>query len=161
MVKLYKKVDELLFYSECWYNDTKAITHFGVVGSIGKTKQFPCNDYINFEEAFIKKYKKQGYAAIDIDHMFTICVELDYTALEIKDAVIGGLNEILGWRGLGQVDGYDVDATSKLFKQKKITIYCCVVDFTIAYAQIDKYIRKTVCSKCSIYLQDRGTVHSS
>lgn len=155
MVKLYKKVDELLFYSECWYNGTKAITHFGVVGSSGKTKQFLCSDYINFEEAFIKKYKKQGYTTIDTDHMFTICIELDYTVLEIKDTVIEGLNELLGWLGLGQVDGYDVDVISKLFKQKKVTIYCCVVDSTIAYTHIENYIKKTVCSKYTIYLDNK------
>lgn len=43
MVKLYKRIQEKIFYKECWQHGDIAIVHRGVVGNEGITEEHPCD----------------------------------------------------------------------------------------------------------------------
>ena len=72
MVKLYKRIQEKIFYKECWQHGDIAIVHRGVVGNEGITEEHPCDNFEKFESDFIKQYKHQGYATIPNNEQLTI-----------------------------------------------------------------------------------------
>ncbi|MEG1404976.1 MAG: hypothetical protein RSC52_05665, partial [Oscillospiraceae bacterium] len=111
MVKLYKRIDDNLFYAECWASGDTAVTHYGIVGNNGKSKNEPCADegYPQFEASFAAKHQKQGYVLCEAMPQYTVVFQLEIKniemAMQVKDSLTDELNNALGWAGVGHVDG--------------------------------------------------------
>lgn len=158
MVKLYKRIDDHLFYAECWVSGDTAVTHWGIVGNNGKTKNVSCMDgeCLQFEAAFVKKYQKQGYVLREEIPQYKVILQLEIknieTSMQIKDNLTNTLNDKLGWVGLGHVDGYDVDVEKPLFRKRYLRIFCVVVDLETAKSVIKSVAEKTQDIKYSILI---------
>lgn len=140
MIKLYKRIQDKIFYKECWHTGSTAIVHRGVVGNEGMCEEHPCDDFESFECEFKKKYQRQGYAPLPDSEWIVMALHLKTRDLEmvqaLKERISKELNERLGWLGLGHVDGYDVDAKRNILGYFNFNIFCVVVDEEIARKEL-------------------------
>lgn len=154
MVKLYKRIQEKIFYKECWQHGDIAIVHRGVVGNEGITEEHPCDNFEKFESDFIKQYKHQGYATIPNNEQYLVTIQLKVRSaqagIELKNQVTEALNEKLGWLGLGCVDGFDIDIKKSILGYYNLEIYCVVVDSDKACNEIKKLMPCAVISDYTI-----------
>jgi len=146
MLKLYKLVNNELNYWETWDNDEKsAIIHWGIVGQRGQIKQVKSEFFSNFHKVVQKEIDekfKEGYAEFDDDNVtfLEIVYKIDGFGTE-KDLdkchkLEQRLNELLGWTGLGHVDGSSIGSGT-------MEVGCIVVDFEIAKEIIVKDLINT------------------
>ncbi len=63
----------------------------------------------------------------------------------LKDRVTDVLNDDLGWKGLGIVDGFDIGQTANPNKQFALNIFCVVVDEEIGIKVIKSALRNNNC----------------
>ncbi|MDR2410745.1 MAG: hypothetical protein LBE13_21905 [Bacteroidales bacterium] len=136
---MYKKKGDKILYAECWNNNGILFEHLGIIGDKGETIKSKCKNERKAYKSFIKKYMAQGYNEIKHEEMFWIVLQwpMDENCgnlLKLKDIVVGTLNEELGWRGLGEIDGYDIGEQIRPDKYKKevLNIFCYVVDISTA-----------------------------
>ena len=132
MVKLYKRIQNKLFYKECWQRGAVAVVHRGVVGNEGITEEHPCENFEKFVSEFMRQYQRQGYAPIPSKEQYLVTIQIKVRSIqagiELKDQITNNLNERLGWLGLGCVDGFDIDAKKSISGFYNLGIYCVVVN---------------------------------
>lgn len=150
MLKLYKIIDSKLHYWETWDNDEKTATvHWGIVGNRGQDKKVPLG--------FIgrKKIQKEidakvsdGYREIDLVDMFSLEIEFLVDGfgtskdLDKRYELAERLNNLLGWTGLGHVDGGSIGSGT-------MEVGCLVVDFDLAKKIIEHDLKNTKFSNYS------------
>lgn len=150
MLKLYKnESNQTLSYAEYWITNETAVIHTGKAGKIGTIEEVPVSDASEFENSFIKKYSAEGYYKIPEQECFWIVVQFPVKSLTgnkrdswLKDKVCEVLDEELGWKGLGHVDGFDIGLTMNPKKQFALNIYCIAVDEVLGIAAIKRALRE-------------------
>jgi len=146
MIKLYKKINDKLHYWETWDKDNKtAVVHWGIVGEIGEDKEVRGGLFSNFRKIVQKEIDEkleEGYAEFD-DESYAF-LEIEYKIegfgteadLDKRHRLEGALNELLGWTGLGHVDGGSIGSGT-------MEAGCMVVDFDIAKEIIEHNLKDT------------------
>lgn len=146
MIKLYKLIESKLHYWETWDKDSKtAIIHWGVVGQRGQDREVKGGLFSNFRSAVQKEINeilKEGYEEFDEGNM--IFLEIEYLIdgfgteedLDKRHRLEERLNELLGWTGLGHVDGGSIGSGT-------MEAGCVVVDFDIAKEIIQEDLKDT------------------
>lgn len=146
MLKLYKLIDNQLHYWETWDKDDKeAIVHWGIVGQRGQSKEVKSGHFSNFKTTVQKELDgkiEEGYAELDEDKVafLEIAYKIDGFGteqdLDKRHMLEDRLEEILGWTGLGEVDGGSIGSGT-------MEVGCSVVDFDIAKKVIEQYLKDT------------------
>jgi len=146
MLKLYKVIDNQLYYWETWEQDSKtAVVHWGIVGQRGQNKEIKGGLFSSFEKVVQKEIDdkvKEGFAEFDEDNMTFLEVEYKIEGfgsekdLDKRHKLEQRLNELLGWTGLGHVDGGSIGSGS-------MEAGCIVVDFEVAKKVIENDLKNT------------------
>lgn len=146
MLKLYKLTDNQLHYWETWEKDEKtAIVHWGIVGQRGQDKEFKSGLFSNFRKTVQKEIDnklKEGYSEFNEDNLAILEIEYKIDGfgtdqdLDKRHNLEEHLNELLGWTGLGNVDGGSIGSGS-------MEVGCRVVDFEIAKKVIEDNLKGT------------------
>jgi hypothetical protein len=160
MIKLYKLIDNKLNYWETWDNDDKsAIVHWGVVGQRGQDKKVKGGLFSNFRNVVQKEINerlKEGYAEFEEDSL--VFLEVEYVIdgfgteedLDKRHRLEERLNELLGWTGLGHVDGGSIGSGT-------MEAGCVVVEFDMAKRAIEEDLKDTESSNYSrIFKMNEG-----
>lgn len=146
MIKLYKTIGSELHYWETWdKNDTSAIIHWGIVGQTGENKEIKSGFFSSIEnklKKMINEKTSEGY--LEFNEKQPVNLEIEYAIegfgthedLEKRHKLEEKLNEILGWTGLGHVDGGSIGSGT-------MEIGCLVVDFDIAKKVIEEKLKDT------------------
>ena len=141
MLKLYKTVDHKMHYWEVWNNDNETATvHWGIVGDRGDDKNIS-NKLATIQKEIDEKLA-DGYREFDENKIS--CLEIEFaidgfgTAKDLKkrDRLEARLNELLGWTGLGHVDGGSIGSGT-------MELACMVVDFEMAKKVIEQDLKNT------------------
>lgn len=170
MLRLYKKDEQgKLDYAEYWIYEGKATVHYGKVGEIGQVEEI--EDDFNteeekamFREFFIKKFSSQGFEEIDEDAKYFVVIQYPLKSFSgtkrdrwLKDKVTSILDEELGWKGLGFVDGFDIGVMLNKDRDKfALNIFCIVVDEEIAIDTIKNVLKKNKCDYEKIKIATRS-----
>ena len=146
MLKLYKLIDNELNYWETWDKDEKtAIIHWGIVGQRGKDKEVKSGLFSNFRKTVQKEIDEmiaEGYTEFDEDNVAFLEVEYKIDGfgtdqdLDKRHKLEDRLNELLGWTGLGHVDGGSIGSGT-------MEAGCIVVDFDVAKKVIENDLKNT------------------
>lgn len=146
MIKLYKRIDHQLHYWETWEHSKRAaIIHWGIIGQRGQTKLIKNGIFSGVREKVQKEINKKtaaGYAAFADDKMISLEVEYGVNGfgteaeLDKRHRLEDRLDELLGWTGLGHVNGGSIGSGT-------MEAGCCVVDFDIAKAVIESDLKNT------------------
>ena len=146
MLKLYKQIDSKLHYWETWdTDDNSAIVHWGIVGDTGEQKEVKSGLLSSFKKAVQKEIDqklKEGYTEFHDDKVFFLEVEYEIDGfgteenLDKRHRLEERLNELLGWTGLGHVDGGSIGSGT-------MEAGCVVVDFEIAKRVIEHDLKAT------------------
>ncbi|OJW72322.1 MAG: hypothetical protein BGO59_14350 [Spirosoma sp. 48-14] len=146
MLKLYKLIDNQLYYWETWDKDEKtAIVHWGIVGQRGQDKEVKGGLFSNFRKTVqteIDEKLKEGYAEFNEDNIAFLEVEYKIDGfgtdqdLDKRHKLEEHLNELLGWTGLGHVDGGSIGSGT-------MEAGCMVVNFEIAKKLIEDNLKGT------------------
>jgi len=141
MLKLYRTVDNKIHYWEVWDNDgTTATIHWGVVGERGDDKKV--SNILATIQKKINEKIADGYHELDEDKIRFLEIEFAVDGfgtpndLKKRDRLEARLNELLGWTGLGHVDGGSIGSGT-------MELGCVVVDFEIAKKVIEKNLKNT------------------
>lgn len=146
MLKLYKRIDNQLHYWETWDKDDKTgVMHWGIVGQTGEDKEIKSGLFSNFRKTIQKEIDlklTEGYVEFDEDQISFLEVEYIIEGfgteqdLEKRHRLEDKLNDILGWTGLGEVDGGSIGSGT-------MEVGCMVVDFNIAKKVIEDKLKDT------------------
>ena len=146
MLKLYKLTDNQLYYWETWDKDEKtAIVHWGIVGQRGQDNEIKDELLSNFRKTVQKEIDEklnEGYAEFDEEKVSFLEVEYKINGfgteqdLDKRYRLQGKLDEILGWTGLGNIDGGGIGSGT-------MGACCIVVDFEIAKKVIEEKLKDT------------------
>ncbi|WP_211243849.1 hypothetical protein [Runella limosa] len=146
MHKLYKLIGNQLHYWETWDKDEKtAIVHWGIVGQRGQSKEIKSQLFSNFRKAVqkeIDKKLKEGYAEFDEEKIAYLEIEYKIDGfgteqdLDKRHRLEESLNELLGWTGLGHVDGGSIGSGT-------MEVGCVVVDLVVAKKVIEDNLKGT------------------
>ena len=152
MLKLYKQINNEFHYWETWENDkTTAIVHWGIVGQRGLDKKVKSGRFSSFRETIQKEIdekQKDDYSVFEEDKMRFLSVEYsieDFGTdkdIEKRHRLEDYLNELLGWTGLGHVDGGSIGSGT-------MEVGCMVVDFDIAKKVVENNLKDTEFSNYS------------
>lgn len=146
MLKLFKTIEGQLHYWETWDTDEQTvIVHWGVVGETGYRSEVKSAPFSNFRKTVrkeINQKKREGYEEFDEDNLAFL--EIEYKTegfgteedLRKRYRLEEHLDELLGWTGLGQVDGSSIGSGS-------MEVGCVVVDFDIAKSVIEQELKGT------------------
>lgn len=145
MLKLYKRIDNILYYHEAWKDDSTVIEHFGVVGEQGEIREH-CVSAGKSSRAMIKEIlapaRALGYKPISDDDHEILIVEYPVNGfgtdadLDKRVELEDKLNDSLGWTGLGYCDGGSIGSGT-------MEAACFVVDFSIAKRVLEEELRGT------------------
>ncbi|MFD2967749.1 WGR domain-containing protein [Sphingobacterium bambusae] len=115
MLKLYKRIDNQLYYWETWdKNEKSAIVHWGIVGQTGQNREVKSGLFSDFRKAVQKEIDeklKEGYAEFDEDNYAFLDIEYKVDGfgtekdLDKRHRLEEKMDEVLGWTGLGHTDG--------------------------------------------------------
>ncbi len=147
MIKLYKKIDGILNYWECWDNEgnKSAMIHWGVVGNEGQSKVIKSGIFSKFRDKIqseIDHLISEGYKEIPFEEHCTLLIEYEVYGMgnkqdvEKRHALEDRMQETLGWTGLGNCDGGSIGSGT-------MEICCFVVDFEIAKKAIESDLKGT------------------
>ena len=146
MFKLYKLIDNQLHYWESWDKDEKtAIVHWGIVGHRGQDKEVASGLFSNFRKTVQKELAeklKEGYTEFDEEKLAFLEVEYKIDGfgteqdVDKRHTLEEHLNELLGWNGLGHVDGGSIGSGT-------MEVGCMVVDFETAKKVIEDNLKGT------------------
>jgi len=151
MLKLYKKEpDGSLSYAEYWIDRDEVVLHFGKVGELGEKEVKSLNSESEYREEFMKLYTSKGYDEVLEQDYYWVIIQYPIKEkfgnkkdFELIDKVSAVLNEELGWKGLGEVDGNDIGLTSNPTKEQfALNIFCIVVDEQQGISVIQKILKK-------------------
>lgn len=144
MLKLYKEIDGQLHYWETWDKGGKtAVVHWGIVGQQGDTKKIKSIPNLSLKETVqleIEARTKEGYEVFDRGKMVDLEVEYkidDFGSKEDLDKrhrLESYLDNVLGWTGLGHVDGGSIGSGT-------MEVGCVVVDFDIAKNVLENVLK--------------------
>jgi len=146
MLKLYKRIDNELFYWETWDKDNKTgIVHWGKVGEKGNDKEVKSGLFSSFRKEIQKEINKvlsEGYQEIDIEEHHTLLIEYKVDDmgtpedLNKRTRLQNRMDGTLGWTGLGHCDGGSIGSGT-------MEVCCYVVDFEIAKRVIEQDLKDT------------------
>lgn len=146
VLKLYKNINNTLHYWETWdTDDGSAMIHWGIVGETGEDKEVKSTLFSNYKkivEKEINQKMKEGYAEVEAEDMDYFVVEYAVDGfgteddLAKRDRLEEKLNELLGWTGLGHIDGASIGTGT-------MEVDGATVDFAIAKAVIEKDLKDT------------------
>ncbi|MBI5915485.1 MAG: hypothetical protein HY842_08915 [Bacteroidetes bacterium] len=146
MLKLYKLIDNQFHYWETWDEDANsAIVHWGVVGQTGFNKVIKSetlSDFTKVVQAEIDEKLKEGYKEFDEANMASLEIEYKIDGfgtdqdLDKRHKLEERLNELLGWTGLGELDGGSIGSGA-------MEAGFTVVDFDIAQKVIEQDLKNT------------------
>ncbi len=148
LTKLYRRNLRCMEYAECWINGKRFVEHYGVVGKKGVTKETGLTDPKKQTKDFVSRYAAQGYAPLRIEDQYWLVVQFPVETqpklqdTDMIDKLKFGINNHIGWLGLGIVDGYD-SGQSECGKIV-VNIFCVVVDENIALDCLKKFLPKIV-----------------
>ena len=144
MLKTYKRDDRgRLLFREAWATSPgEAVVHTGTVGRRGKSEQRVVTEGQEaFLAAFERDARSRGFAPIPRADQLWLVVQFPLRSKmgNKRDAWLlekGSeyLNNELGWRGLGHVDGHDRG-------NHKLNIFCVVVDAPLAVTAAKSCLR--------------------
>ncbi|MBP1994415.1 hypothetical protein [Paenibacillus eucommiae] len=151
MIKLYKKEkgkeqdQRTILYFEAWLepDNRRAVIHSGVSGRNGKTEYAEWDgqmEEVELLETLLKKARAGGYVEIPAEHHDTVIVQYKIKGkgskadLVKRQRVERMLDQVLGWKGLGHVDGGDIG-------NKTMNIFCIVVDGALAAATVKNALK--------------------
>jgi predicted DNA-binding WGR domain protein len=132
-------------YCEAWVHGSKVVRHWGQLGERGESLVLPRRPEFSEEEDIarvLQPWRKRGYTAIDqadlslVDVVYRIVGFGTPQDLEKRHALQDRLSELLGWTGLGDVDGGGTG--SGLMEAT-----CVVVDIDVAKQVIEANLRGT------------------
>jgi hypothetical protein len=160
MLKLYKRIDNEIFYWETWDKDPKTgIIHWGKVGEKGDDKEIKSGFFSNFRKEIQKEINKtlsEGFQEIDIDEHYTLLIEYKVDGmgtpedLKKRTRLQSRMDGTLGWTGLGHCDGGSTGSGT-------MEVCCFVVDFEIAKNIIEQNLKGTEFGDYSrIYDENEG-----
>lgn len=144
MIKLYKTIDNELHYWETWDNENNSATiHWGKVGLKGEIKTLKSGLFSNFRKVVQKEIDKkinEGY--IQFEDMNLTFIEIIYPIVDMgseddlnkRHSLENRMNELLGWTGLGNVDGGSIGSGT-------MEVGCEVVDYEIAKKVIQQDLK--------------------
>lgn len=146
MLTLYKHIDNQLHYWETWEkDDNHGIIHWGIVGQKGQKKEIMGGWFSNFHKKVQKEMDekiKEGYSEFDEDKIAFLEIEYKIEGfgtnedLDKRHRLEDYLDELLGWTGLGHVDGGSIGSNT-------MEVGCMVVDFEIAKKIIEDNLKGT------------------
>lgn len=142
MRKLYKEEGGRLLYREAWVEGGEGIVHHGAVGKRGKSERHELTgSEKSFLSSFTREAKSAGYSLIPAKETFWLVVQFPMKSKMgakrdrwLKETVSEHLNDELGWKGLGHVDGHDIG-------NFKLNVFCVVVDAELAVAAAKSRLR--------------------
>lgn len=140
--KRYRRQDGQLFYWEAWLDESGVVEHRGVCGSLGVTEQLLARDPFAVLDERCRLAEASGYRPIPISAHKTIRVHLQASnndvraLLDRRHALEDWLNELLGWRGLGECDGGETDGVTA-------TAFCLSVDGRLGKSIIAEALAKS------------------
>jgi hypothetical protein len=162
MLKLYKKIDNELHYWETWDKDERTgIVHWGIVGQLGLDKEVKSRILSSFSksiQAEISQKLSEGYTEFEEDNLHSL--EIEYIIegfgtdedLAKRHRLEEKMDSILGWTGLGHVDGGSIGSGT-------MEVGCIVVDFNLAKQILEENLKNTEFSNYSrIYTMDEEGV---
>jgi hypothetical protein len=145
MLKLYKRIKQVLHYHEAWADGARITEHWGKVGERGEAAARRRNKKLSEEKDLKRVLSKplaEGFEPIDIDDHATLMIEYAIEGmgntddLDKRHALEDRMNETLGWTGLGHCDGGSIGSGT-------MEVYCFVVDFKTAKRVVEKDLKKT------------------
>jgi len=146
MLKLYKVIDNQLYYWETWDKDEKTtIIHWGPVGQHGEEREIKSEHFSNFREAFQKEIDeklKEGFAEFNDDNYDFLEIEYEIDGsgtdqdLDKRHRLEQKIDEVLGSTGLGHTDGGSICLGT-------MEVGCAVVDVDIAKKVIEENLKGT------------------
>ena len=146
MKKLYlRKNGRVREYHEAWIDGPDAVQHWGTVGSRGLHTASPLAADLSDEQnvdKHLEPWAAQDYAPIAageewaLELTYALTTHFDPDALAKRHALEGRLDELLGWTGLGHVDGGSIGSGT-------MEVFCFVVDPTVAAEVIEADLRGT------------------
>ena len=160
MIKLYKKIDGILHYWECWDSEDKksATIHWGAVGDRGQDEVVSASTASGCQklvQAEINQVVAEGYSEIPDEELHVLLIEYTIDGvgssadLRKRHDLEDRMQETLGWIGLGHCDGGSIGSGT-------MEICCFVVDFETARKVIEDDLKGTDFGNYSrIYDEDR------
>jgi hypothetical protein len=130
MFKLYSRLgDRRLLYREAWVAGTRIVEHWGECGDRGQTKEHSYSG--STLQRLEQEARAAGYHPIPDDEMAMLIVEYlidgfgSSADLDRRHALEDEFNELVGWLGLGHLDGGSIGSGA-------MEVALMVVDFDIA-----------------------------
>ena len=149
MIKLFKNINGQTHYWETWDADkSTAVIHWGIIGNHGESKEIKSRLFSSnskFVQQEINEKLEEGYSEIDEDDWSFLEIEYKIEGfgsdldLEKRHKLEGLLDEVLGWNGLGHVDGGSIGSGT-------MEVGCMVVDFNVAKKVIEENLKDTIFS---------------
>lgn len=159
MLKLYKRIDDILHYHEAWVNGSKVAEHWGIVGQRGETKEHKGDRTLSGPDNIVRVLQPAldaGYRPIEPEDHATLLIEYAVDGMgtkcdvEKRHALEDRMNETLGWTGLGACDGGSIGSGT-------MEVCCFVVDFDVAKRVIIDDLRDTQVSDYSRIYDENET----
>jgi hypothetical protein len=132
--KLYKQIGDVLHYHEAWGEGREIVEHWGIVGQRGDSKRHR-RGILSTESGAISEILRPaeaaGYGPIDDDDHARAMIEFPAEGFGTSEDVDKlerlrhRMDELLGWTGLGNCDGYSVGSGT-------MEACCYVVDYDCA-----------------------------
>lgn len=159
MTKTYRRADDgVLHYREVWDVEGGVLLHRGQVGRTGRSEvrggAEGSRTGAAAEEArdlFLARARADGYAEVPDDELWWAVLQCWLFSPDLShpadDWIMGegheALDEYLGWRGLGHLDGNDLGGTSPAgYEGPKLNLFCRVVDGPLAVGALRGFVRK-------------------
>lgn len=152
MIKTYRR-DEAgaLHYREVWDVKGGVVVHQGKVGLKGRSRTHGATG--EFRDRFVEQAAADGFLPVpDGEHAWVVLQcwlfseDLSHPDdVWIREKGNEALDEYLGWRGLGHLDGYDIGGSSPGsepgYDGPKLNLFCKVVDGPLAVKALRGFIR--------------------
>lgn len=146
MVKLYlRKNGKVVRYHEAWISGDSLVEHWGLLGEQGASRTTRRNKRLSKDknlQLVLEEPRERGFEPIDDDDHAFLIVEYSMVGnkakamLDKRNALGEKLNGVLGWTGLGHVDGGSIGSGT-------FETACMVVDFKVAKRVIAKELKAT------------------
>jgi hypothetical protein len=146
MVKLYLRENgRITRYREAWIHGSKVVQHWGPLGQRGASLDKPRDKSLSDEQniaKYLDPWRAEGYAEAEptdewiLEVVYRIDAFGSKADLEKRHALQDLLNEVLGWTGLGHVDGGSSGSGT-------MEVVCFVVEPEVAKKVIEENLRGT------------------
>ncbi|MCB9164519.1 MAG: hypothetical protein H6592_08810 [Flavobacteriales bacterium] len=143
MDKLYKFENGCIYYWEAWETDGKrAIIHWGEVGHRGEHSEIRPGLLVGLAQKIakhVKSMESSGYRRFSDRELKMLVIVFSVEGwgtakdLDKRYQIERRLDQLLGWHGLGHVDGGSIGSGT-------MEIDCLVIDFDIAERVIRGYL---------------------